>query len=46
VSQEQLIAIFEFKANVLLQKTGLALSMKLGEKDPIDAWNDTQVFFI
>lgn len=45
---ENLLAIFEFKANVLLQRTGMALSEKLLDKEisPLTAWNDSQVFLM
>lgn len=38
-----LIEIFEYRANLLLQRTGWELSGKLQEKGvhPIDAWNHT-----
>lgn len=40
--------IFEFRANLLLQRTAWELSAKLQEENvhPLDAWNDTQVFFM
>ena len=41
-SMETLLAIFEFRANLLIQRTGLELSGKLlgGSKmHPFDAWN-------
>ena len=43
-----LIGIFEYRANLLLQRTGWELSSKLTENNthPIDAWNSTQVFFL
>jgi len=37
---------FEFRANLLLQRTAWELSAKLQEQHPIEAWNDTQVFFM
>jgi hypothetical protein len=48
-SFESLQAIFEFRANLLLQKTGFELSNRLlGENkiDSIDAWNQVQPFYI
>lgn len=37
----------EFRANLLLQRTAWELSGKLQEGvDTIDAWNDSQVFFM
>lgn len=40
---DNLISVFEFKANLLLQRTGMELSGKLmsGEMKPIDAWNSS-----
>lgn len=43
-----LIDILEFKANLLLQRTGIELSSRLMQEgsNPVDVWNDTQVFFM
>lgn len=41
--------IFEFRANLLLQRTGFQLSSRLmGENKmhPLDAWHDVQSFYI
>jgi len=35
VSFQSLVAAFEFKTNLLLQRTGIALSSKLSDSDPI-----------
>ncbi|CDW85834.1 peroxisomal acyl-coenzyme a oxidase 3 [Stylonychia lemnae] len=43
---ENLIQIFEFRANLLLQRTAMDLAQKLMDKEnhPLDAWNDSQLF--
>ncbi|CDW72715.1 peroxisomal acyl-coenzyme a oxidase 3 [Stylonychia lemnae] len=45
---QNLIDLLEFRANLLLQRTAWELSSKLQDQDthPLDAWNDTQVFFM
>ena len=47
LKNKNLIAAFEFKANLLLQRTGMKLSEKLSDKSkhPIDSWNESQVFY-
>eukprot|EP00347_Sterkiella_histriomuscorum_P004091 403361786 len=41
-----LVKVFEFRANFLLQRAALDLSQKLMDKEnhPLDAWNDSQLF--
>ena len=49
VSFENIMAVFEFRANLILQKTAMELSSRLmGEtkEHPFDAWNAVQPFFI
>jgi hypothetical protein len=43
LNHKNLVEIFVFRTNILLQKSGWELSMKLGESDasPFNAWNDT-----
>jgi len=41
---ENLVNMFKWRANFLLQRTGMDLAMKLSEQDPIDGWNNSQVF--
>ena len=49
-SNRDLLRIFEYRGNLLLQKSGMALSMKMASKEEgqtsIDIWNQTQVFHL
>lgn len=49
LSFTSIMQIFEFRANLLLQRTGFQLSGKLlGENKmhPLDAWNSVQNFYV
>ena len=49
VSFDNLIAIFEFRANFLLQKAAMELSNRVmgdSKEHPLDAWNAVQPFYI
>jgi hypothetical protein len=48
IKENNLVSVFEFRANLLLQSSALKLSMQIAEgtKTQMEAWNDTQVFFL
>lgn len=48
LKDSNLLEIFKHRSNLLLQRSALKLSGKLSEKGvhPLDAWNDTQVFYL
>lgn len=48
LADENLLEIFKHRSLLLLQRSALKLSEKLSDKTvhPLDAWNDTQVFYL
>lgn len=49
LKSENLIKAFEHRVNLLLQRSAMKLSSKLAEGtnvNPIEAWNDTQAFYL
>lgn len=48
MKDENLLDIFKHRSNLLLQRSAMKLSEKLADKavHPLDAWNDTQVFYL
>jgi hypothetical protein len=45
---DNLLAIFTHRTNLLLQRSAMRLQGKLSDKKthPLDAWNDSQVFYL
>ena len=48
MKDENLLQVFQHRSNLLLQRSAMKLSGKLSDKSvhPLDAWNDTQVFYL
>ncbi len=48
LKDENLLNIFKHRSNLLLQRSAMKLSGKLSDSSvhPLDAWNDTQVFYL
>lgn len=48
LKDDNLLAIFQHRSNLLLQRSAMKLAGKVADKTvhPLDAWNDTQVFYL
>ena len=48
LSEDNFVSLFEFRANLLLQRSAIKLSLKIaeGKLNQIEAWNQTQVFHL
>ena len=48
MTDDNLLAIFQHRTNLLLQRSAMRLQSKLLDKNthPLDAWNDSQVFYL